>query len=185
MKNPLDKIIHFHIKDKTYIIGFQFKFGLILFFELSLIHPIMVRYILPLFIKRNYFDGPITLFGIESLVLLIVSLFVMSFAIGFRITVSKKWITISETFLFVPYKRIQVQINNAVFHKPTDYIHPDKLDNVYIFKEDDPFREMGFEYWVEVIYKQKELTLGDNNNYQILYDTIQKAVVKKLGNKQL
>jgi len=174
MKNPLDFIGHFELGKTSYLFGFSWKFGWLIYLQgCVLIHPLLLFLILH--ITGQSFAGHSTYFSIESLIALVLGFVIMAVGFGYRVAVSEEYFKLYLTVMFIPYKGFKARTEQVRFDELKD---TDSKGSVSIYMDSDPWAEMGFEDWVEVKFEDKKFDIGDNGNYAELYAKIKEVVEK-------
>lgn len=180
IKNPFDFIGNIEFGQRTYIFGFSWKFGMLFYSMIAtFVHPILVLIVFR--ILDEPFEEPYSFFGLYSIVILAVSLFISCTAIGYRIVVGPRSFKLHYTLFFIPITGFscaleKVYMKEFVGYKELEYA--EEKGRVIIHKDDDPWAEMGFEYWVAINHKGERHDIGDNGNYEVLYTKVRKAVEK-------
>jgi hypothetical protein len=174
MKNPLDVIGYVELGRTSYLFGFSWKFGWLIYLQASvLIHPLLL--LLVLHFSGRSFAGHETFFSLESLIALGLGFIIMGVGFGYRVVVSKEHFKLHLTMLFIPYKGFTARTADVRFEEGRE---TDSEGTVCIYKDSDPWAEMSFEDWVQVSHAGKKYDIGDNGNYATLYAKIKEAVEK-------
>lgn len=180
IKNPFDFIGNFEFGQRTYIFGFSWKFGMLLYIQAAaLVHPILL--LIVFWILDEPFEEPYSFFGLYSIVILAISLFVSCTAIGYRVVIGPRTFRLDYTFLFIPITGFSCALENVYvkeFVGSKELEYAEEKGRVIIHKDDDPWAEMGFEYWVAINHKGERHDIGDNGNCEVLYTKVRKAIEK-------
>lgn len=170
MKNPLIKIRNIDIGDTSYFFLLNWKFSALLYMQGGfIIHPIILVLI---DILKGQPIGTTSIWSITSLLVFISSLILIAIGYGYRIAISSKQIKVHHTFFLFPFSGIVAELKNVRFKEVDESNHT--LFSIYM--ESDPWADMGFADWVQIKYQGKKMDIGDNENYQELFQKIKQRV---------
>jgi len=179
LKNPFDKLISVKLGRWTYIHGFAWRFGILLYSMVAmLVHPILVLIVFA--VTGEEFKDPHSFFGLYSIGILFGSMIISCWVFGYGTVIGPRSFTVYYSILFVPVYGLRCSLEKVHFNGYSDSSEEDSdvKQLACIHKDSDPWAEMGFEDWVQINYGKKKLDIGDNENYEELYDKILAAVEK-------
>jgi hypothetical protein len=170
MKNPWNSIYTIRMGKSTHIIGFAWEFGLLAYVGGGVVlHPLLLELL-------AYCCCPIALFSWASLGLLLFEVLLALGGFGYWITVSQGHFRLVETFLGVPYGGFRANLESVSLDDP---LSTTQVAEVHVYLEEDPWAEMGFKDWVELLHKGKTYCIAGNSNYAVCYEAITQAILER------